>query len=140
MSTTWTSIINPEDSSTIDNDLISGGDDGAGTGGTTIVNAFDGIMSTNEPLFFGNTSDYSVSHNGESGSLEFDALNTSEMLNTDVLFNFQDGGSNDLFKVYKGGPIGLRNLDAQPSNAESEIYQDGSIVMINGILKVLHKD
>ena len=136
MSTTWTSIIT-DDSSTINHDPIidNGDDDNTGSGGTTIINAFDGIMNTNEPLFFGTGEEHSIMHNGTSGSLDFNSLNSEGLSNTDSLFNFKDG-SDDLLKIHKGGAIAIKNLNETPSTVDTNAYEEGAIIMVNGVLKV----
>ena len=137
MSTTWTSTIT-NTSDIIDNDVIGSGSTGTGSdsGSTTPVESFNGIMNTNEPLFFGTASDYSISHNSSTGSLEFDVLQSENLSNTSVLFNFADG-SNDLLKIYKSGTIAIKNLTQDPSESDTNSYQDGSLIMVNGDLKIL---
>ena len=127
MSTTWTSIINPEDSSTVDHDSIGGGSD---TGGGTTVNNynFDGLMNDDEPLVFGNNNDYKIQYSSDLTGLQF--ICEEVLQPTDVMFNF-----NDTVKVYKGGPIEFVSLDVPPEDTSG--YPEGSIINVNGQLKIL---
>ena len=125
MSTTWTSIIT-DDSSVIDNDLIGGSDTG---GGTTVNNYnFDGLMNDDEPLVFGNTNEYKIQYSSDLTGLQF--ICEENLQPTDVMFNF-----NDTVKIYKGGPTEFVSLDAAPEDTSG--YPEGSIINVNGQLKIL---
>jgi hypothetical protein len=126
MSTTWTSIINTEGSATIDHENIGGS---SNTGGGTTVNNynFDGLMNNDEPLIFGNSNEYKIQYSSDLTGLQFICEENLEP--TDVMFNF-----NDTVKVYKGGPTEFVSHDAPPP---TEGYPEGSIINVNGKLKIL---
>jgi len=128
MSTTWTSIIS-DDLDVINNDLIGaeGNSSDAEAGNNGVY--FSGIMNTGSIFYFGSNSQYGISHDATSNSLEFDILNDSEMEDSTVLFNFGAGA----MKIYKGGPMAIKNLTSTP---DATSYDDGSIVMVNGELKI----
>ena len=127
MSTTWTSIINTNDSGTvIDNDSIGDSNQGIGEGSSSNNFNFDGLMNDNEPLIFGNNNDYKIQHSSNLTGLQFIC---EEILQpTDVMFNF-----NDTVKIYSGGPTEFVKKSAEPDVSE---YPTGSIINVNGQLKI----
>lgn len=136
MSTIWTSTIT-NSSNIVDNDTI--GSTGSSSDSTTIINAFDGIMNDNESLFFGTQQDFSIKQNSVSGSLDFDFLRTTDTANSSVLFNFADSSDSSLLKLYKGGSVAIKNLSSDPTESDSALYDDGSLIIVNGQLKILDK-
>jgi hypothetical protein len=128
MSTTWTSIINTNDSAVIDNDSIGGSNQGIGEGSSSNNFNFDGLMNDDEPLVFGNNNDYKIQYSSNLKGLQF-ICSESGLEDTDVMFNF-----NDTVKIYKGGPTEFVRLDNTPSSTD---YPEGSIVNVNGVLKIL---
>ena len=141
MSTTWSSVINTDEPPvTIGLENGNYTFDGVGPGDAVAPTApvggvaFEGFIATDETFNFGSSDEFGIGYTSYGPSMNFIA--TTINANTDVLFNFKASGE-DLMSIYKGGAVKIKNLGSDPTDAESHVYGPGSLIFVNGDLKIL---